>query len=76
VRIRQLDPATASERYVAEQDGRVVGLLVVQLPDLDNLHLGLLDLVVHPEFRRRGYDMQPLTIVTVKANEASPSVDR
>jgi GNAT superfamily N-acetyltransferase len=41
-------------RYVAEQDGRVVGLLVVRLPDLDNLHLGLLDLIVHPDVRRRG----------------------
>lgn len=41
-------------RYVAEQDGRIVGLLVVRLPDMDNLHLGLLDLVVHPAVRRRG----------------------
>ena len=41
-------------RYVAEEDGRIVGLLVVRLPDLDNLHLGLLDLIVHPDVRRRG----------------------
>lgn len=41
-------------RYVAEQDGRVVGLLVVRLPDVDNQHLAALDLVVHPGYRRRG----------------------
>lgn len=41
-------------RYVAEQDGRIVGLLVVRLPDLDNLHIGLLDVVVHPAYRRHG----------------------
>jgi GNAT superfamily N-acetyltransferase len=53
-------------RYVAEQDGRIVGLLVVRLPDLDNLHLGLLDLVVHPGFRRRGIGTELLrTALTV-----------
>ena len=41
-------------RYVAEQDGHIIGLLVIRLPDLDNLHLGLLDLVVHPDARRQG----------------------
>lgn len=47
-------------RYVAEREGRIVGLLVVRLPDLDNLHLGLLDLVVHPGFRRRGFGTELL----------------
>jgi GNAT superfamily N-acetyltransferase len=41
-------------RYVAEMDGRIVGSMVVRLPDTDNLHVGLLDLVVHPDVRRRG----------------------
>lgn len=40
-------------RDVTEQDGHIVGLLVVRLPDVDNLHLGLLDLLVHPNFPRR-----------------------
>jgi ribosomal protein S18 acetylase RimI-like enzyme len=57
-------------RYVAEQDGRIVGLLVVRLPDLDNLHLALLDLVVHPEFRGRGIGTELLrTALTVTAGE-------
>jgi mycothiol synthase len=57
-------------RYVAEQDGRIVGLLVVRLPDLDNLHLGLLDLFVHPGFRRRGFGTELLDrALTVLAGE-------
>lgn len=40
--------------FVAAEDGRTVGLLVVRLRDLDNRHLGLVDLDVHPDARRRG----------------------
>jgi mycothiol synthase len=57
-------------RYVAELDGRIVGLLVVRLPDLDNLHLGLLDLIVHPGHRRRGIGTGLLrTALTVLTGE-------
>lgn len=40
--------------FVAEEDGRTVGLLIVRLRDLDNRHLGMVDLAVHPDARRRG----------------------
>jgi GNAT superfamily N-acetyltransferase len=55
---------------VAEQAGQIVGLLVVRLPDMDNRHLGALDLFVHPGYRRRGVGSELLRhAVTVLAEE-------
>src|SRR5215207_852901 len=41
-------------RWLAREGGTPVGHLVLDLPDVENTHLGLFDLVVHPEHRRRG----------------------
>jgi GNAT superfamily N-acetyltransferase len=47
-------PGSEDIRLVAERDGEMVGTLTVSLPTLDNLHLAELDIVVHPDHRRRG----------------------
>jgi GNAT superfamily N-acetyltransferase len=49
-------PNRASERhhFLARLDGRPAGLLDVGFPLRDNTHVGHVDLVVHPELRRRG----------------------
>jgi len=41
-------------RWVARTDKGIVGQILVGLPDLDNPHLGLVNLTVHPEHRRHG----------------------
>lgn len=42
-------------RRVARDDGgAIVGYGLLRLPDVDNVHLGLLDVTVHPSARRRG----------------------
>ena len=41
-------------RVARDERGAVVGYGLLRLPDVDNVHLGLADVTVHPEFRRRG----------------------
>jgi GNAT superfamily N-acetyltransferase len=53
-RLRSLRGGRRTFRWVARDGGTPVGHLVLGLPDDSNTHLGLLDLVVHPEHRRRG----------------------
>jgi GNAT superfamily N-acetyltransferase len=49
-------PFRAGERhhFLARRGGRPVGLLEVGFPLYDNTHIGSVDVVVHPELRRRG----------------------
>lgn len=51
-----LDRVSPMERrpLVARRDGRVVGVVGLEMPRRDNLHLANLDLRVLPEHRRRG----------------------
>lgn len=41
--------------YAAIEDGRVVGTLLMELPDRENRHLAELDVSVTPDRRRRGH---------------------
>lgn len=45
------DPATP---YAALEDGRMVALAHLDLPEWDNKHLAWCELLVHPDHRRRG----------------------
>lgn len=48
-------PARSTEHWVACDDaGRVVGSVQIELPHLDNTDNAIVELVVHPEQRRRG----------------------
>lgn len=47
-------PGQRNERYVAERDGEVVGLLDVDLPLLDNTDNAWMEVTVPPERRRQG----------------------
>ena len=54
-RLRSRRDGRRTFRWIARDDaGGPVGHLVLGLPDLDNTHLGLFDLTVHPAHRRRG----------------------
>lgn len=41
-------------RVARDERGAIVGYGLLRLPDVDNVHLGLAEVTVHPEFRRRG----------------------
>ncbi len=56
-------PATRLLHWVAEVDGRCVGAALLELPQLDNLHLGSAKVDVHPDFRRRGVGTSLLAAV-------------
>jgi GNAT superfamily N-acetyltransferase len=47
-------PGNAERQLVADAGGEIVAALTVSMPTLDNLHLAELDVVVHPDHRRRG----------------------
>ncbi|MGN9910815.1 GNAT family N-acetyltransferase [Phytohabitans sp. LJ34] len=47
-------PGNAHERALATIDGVAAGYVVIELPQLDNLDNAEVDLMVHPEYRRRG----------------------
>jgi len=47
-------PGTSHHSWVADVDGAVVGLVDVGLPQLDNRHMAEVEVLVHPEHRRRG----------------------
>ncbi|MFC9687525.1 GNAT family N-acetyltransferase [Kribbella sp. NPDC056951] len=47
-------PEVSEEVLVAWDGGRVVGVASYQLPQLENLGLVYLELMVHPRYRRRG----------------------
>ena len=47
-------PGELKVRFVAEDAGDVVGILDVDLPTADNTDNALVDVVVHPDRRRRG----------------------
>ncbi|MEV0069337.1 GNAT family N-acetyltransferase [Amycolatopsis sp. NPDC050768] len=51
-------------RWVARRDGRVAGLAALYFPDAENSHLGLLELTVHPEARRRRIGTAVLSAIT------------
>jgi GNAT superfamily N-acetyltransferase len=53
-RMRHPWPGQHSSRWIASLDDVPAGLLMVNLPTLDNLHTAGVDLVVHPRHRRRG----------------------
>src|SRR5215467_430574 len=43
------------ETWLLEDDGGIEGWYLLELPAKDNLHLGILDIAVHPDRRRRGF---------------------
>jgi GNAT superfamily N-acetyltransferase/RimJ/RimL family protein N-acetyltransferase len=47
-------PGQLPFNWLAELGDAPVGVLTVELPQLDNLHMAHMDLTVHPEYRRRG----------------------
>jgi GNAT superfamily N-acetyltransferase len=47
-------PGELAERYLAREDGEVVGLLRIEFPLLDNLTVARVDVTVAPQHRRRG----------------------
>jgi GNAT superfamily N-acetyltransferase len=53
-RLRDRREDVRRQRWLARTDDGIVGYGGLRLQMLDNLHLGLVDLVVHPEHRRRG----------------------
>ncbi|GAA0625239.1 GNAT family N-acetyltransferase [Sporichthya brevicatena] len=53
-RILHPTPDEPTTHWVAVDGGRVVGLVQLTTPELDNTSTGLVELTVHPEFRRRG----------------------
>ncbi|WP_019877908.1 GNAT family N-acetyltransferase [Sporichthya polymorpha] len=55
-RILHPTPDEPTTHWVAVDgpSGRIVGLVQLTTPELDNTSTGIVDLTVHPEFRRRG----------------------
>jgi len=54
-RLRHPWPGTTSNSWLAvDGGGDPLGLLTVDLPNLDNTHLAIVELIVPPEHRRRG----------------------
>jgi len=54
-RLHSRPPGRRLLRWVARGDGGdIVGYGMLRLPDLDNVHLGLVELTVHPDARRHG----------------------
>jgi len=60
----------APRRYVARQDGAVLGHGSLWLSEWDNTDLAWLDVVVHPEHRRRGVGSTVLAALVERAREA------
>jgi GNAT superfamily N-acetyltransferase len=52
--LRHSSPETRTARLVGRIDGELVGSAALVLPEIDNRHLALMELQVHPAYRRRG----------------------
>jgi GNAT superfamily N-acetyltransferase len=55
------------ETWSLEDDGGIGGWYLLELPSRDNLHLGLLDIAVHPDRRRHGLGTALLGHAAVRA---------
>jgi GNAT superfamily N-acetyltransferase len=54
-------------RWVVRDGDGMVGHVVLMLPDLDNQHLAMANVVVHPDHRRRGLGTALLRVAVVTA---------
>ncbi len=69
-RLRHQWPGASSHTWLAFGDGDPHGLLTVDLPNLDNTHTAVVELIVDPDYRRRGVGTALYTTATdfVRAN--------
>ncbi len=63
-RLRHPWPGTSSDTWLALGDPDARGLVTVDLPNLDNTHMAIVELKVHPEYRRRGVGTALYTTAT------------
>ncbi|GAB2554744.1 GNAT family N-acetyltransferase [Kribbella endophytica] len=74
VRFEYLSPSVREEALLAWDGDRVVGVASYQLPQVENLRIVYLDLIVHPEHRRRGIGTQLLKEVYATARRHDRSL--
>ena len=65
-----LRPGERTLPFAGLVDGACVATGTLTLPMMDNLHLGDVDVAVHPEHRRRGHGTQMLAHLTAEARAA------
>ena len=66
-RLRSVRADVHRPRWVARTDAGIVGHATLRVSLLDNLHLGMVDVVVHPDHRRRGAGRALLAAVVAGA---------
>jgi GNAT superfamily N-acetyltransferase len=73
-RLGRPDPEGRLEAMVARRGGRVIGGVVIALPDIDNTHIAQFEATVHPGHRRQGVGRAFLDQVYRRAREESRRV--
>lgn len=69
LRVRETDPTSLRLRVAALDGETVCGGLDIMLPLRDNRHLGLVEIAVHPDHRRRGIGTTLLEAAEATARE-------